>query len=139
MTDRPEEVTLGARLLAEDERRHKASGAVPTRDAQALLEVLIDHELATESRLRTVATWAWSAVIALVCLTGLMRYLNRTDREVLAEAAGPAMAVTATLGVIALFLALLMTSVWLVRTRGMSLAVLERRLASLESSLRRER
>ena len=139
MTDRPDNTTLGAHLLAEDERRHGTSGAGPARDSQALLEVLIEHELATERRLRGVAFWSWCAVAVLVCLTGLMRYLSRTDRELIAEAAAPAMAVTAALGVLALFLALLMTGVWLVRTRGMSLAVIERRLASLETTLRRER
>lgn len=139
VTERPDDVALGARLLAEDQRRHPAAGAGATRDPQALLEVLIDHELAMEQRLRTIAFGAWCAVAVLVCLAGLMRYLSRTDREVLAEAAEPALAVMVTLGIIALFLALLMTTVWLVRTRGMSLAVIERRLASLESSLRRER
>jgi hypothetical protein len=138
VTDRLDESRLGARLLAEDERRHGASGAAPTRDAQALLEVLIDHELATERRLRTSALWAWIAVVAFVCLTGFMRYLSHIDREVIAEAAHPAVFVMMTLAIIALFLALLMTTVWLLRTRSMSLAIIERRLASLESSLRRD-
>jgi hypothetical protein len=139
VTDRSEDETLGARLLAEDERRHRGSAAPPARDPRALLELLVDHEIEMERRVRIVAFWAWCAVVAFVCLTGLMWYLRGIDREILAEAAGPGMYVFATLMCLALFLALLMTIVWLVRTRGMSLAVLERRLASLEAVLRRER
>jgi hypothetical protein len=59
--------------------------------------------------------------------------------ELVAEAAAPAMFVLMVLAGLALFLALLMTVAWLFRSRSISLAVVERRLASLEAQLRRDR
>lgn len=139
MTNQPDEVTLGARLLAEDERQRQVTGRSALPDVHALLDTLAERELAMERQVRAVASWAWCAVALFVFLTGFMRYLSRTDQEVIAELAEPFVLVMLTLAGLALFLAVLMTFVWLNRTRGPSLAVVERRLASLEAALRRER
>ncbi len=137
--DRLDDDTMSARLLAEDRLRSSEGPGAAALEAPELLARLLDHEMETERRIRQVAVWSWCAVVALVPLVGLMYYLSRTDIELLAEAAGPAMGVAAILAAIALFLALLVTAAWLFRARTMSLAAIERRLAALETQLRRDR
>jgi hypothetical protein len=136
MTDRPSPETLGARLLAEDRLRHAGLGA-PAGDAYALVGTLLEREVEVERQVRTIAFWAWVALIALLPLTGFVRYLKYTDVELVAELAHHFSYVMLALCAVALLLALLMTTAWLLRQRALSLAVVERRLASIEARLSR--
>src|SRR5688572_22268081 len=127
--DRSEQERLTQALLAED--RLARGQALDTRSAQdpAWLSALLDREQAMERRVRRVAVGAWGAVVALVPLLGVAFFLVRiVPDDWSRDAVRAAVLVVGVFAILALFLAVLMTVAWLLRSRAGSLAVIERRL-----------
>jgi hypothetical protein len=129
---------LAERLLAEEAR---GRGATPghRQAGDADIGALLEHELATERRLRRAAIGAWSAVLAIVPLLGVAFFIVRTGGGAFVEVTRAAAVVVGILGILALFLAVLTTVTWLLRPRTASLAAIERRLAALERLLTERR
>lgn len=139
MTDDRREQELTEALLAEDRLRGPAPEARSARDP-AWLTALLEREQEMERRVRRVAVLTWAAVVALVPLVGVAFFLVRVVPDGASRDAMRAVVlVLGVLGILALFLAVLMTVAWLFRSRAASLAVIERRLAALEELLAQRR
>jgi len=139
--ERDRDEQLGERLLAED---HLGRGSAPdrkgARNGYGLLEALLDSEQAAERRVRRVAIGAWRAVVALVPLIGVSVFMVRVVGDGWGrDAIRATVVVIGVFAILALFLATLATVAWLFRSRSVSLAVVERRLAALEELLTRSR
>ncbi len=133
--DRRTDEQLAERLLAED-RAERAPA--PGDRTDALLAALVEGELAAERRVRQAAVGAWRAVVALVPLVAVLAFMVRMVSDGwVRDAVRMTAVVVAVLGGLALFLAALTTVAWLFRSRSVSLAVIERRLAALEERLTR--
>lgn len=140
MDDRHSDDEMAERLLSADGREHgELQGRDRRRDGTAFLEVLLEREEAMERRVRRAAIGAWSAVLATVPLLGLGFYVVRVGGGAIVEVSRAALLVLGALAILALFLAIVMTVAWLVRSRTTSLAVIERRLAALEELLSQRR
>lgn len=138
--DRDRRSELAERLLAEDGASGgEGAGRRSARGADAALQALIEDEQATERRVRRVATWSWSALLALVPLIGVLFLLRRLGGGLMVDLARAGAIVVGILFILALFLAVLTTIAWLFRPRAASLTAIERRLAALEELLRRSR
>lgn len=126
---------LAERLLAEESPGRNAAPS-HRQTSDAFVEALLAHEHATERRLRHAAIGSWSAVLALVPLIGVAFFIVRTGGGAIVEVTRAAAVVIGVLAILALFLAVLTTVTWLLRSRTASLAAIERRLAALEQLLR---
>lgn len=131
---------MAERLLAADGLQGRAMPA-GTRgpDGTAFLEALLDREEAMERRVRRAAIGAWGAVLALVPLLGIGFFVVRVGGGIIVEVSRAAVLVVGVLAILALFLAVMLTVAWLIRSRSTPLAVIERRLAALEDLLSRQR
>ncbi len=139
MTDeRDVQEELARRLLAEEDRRHGARSE-GRQATDAYVEALLEHERATERRLRHTAIGAWSAVLALVPLLGVAFFVVRNGAGAVVEVTRAAVIVVGIIAILAVFLAVLTTVAWLVRARAASLTAIERRLAALERLLTLDR
>lgn len=140
MDDRYSENEMAERLLAADGlERRTGSGKGHVRDGTEFLETLLDREEAMERRVRRAAIGAWGAVLALVPLLGVGFFVVRVGGGLIVEVSRAAVLVVGVLAILALFLAVILTVAWLIRSRSTSLAVIERRLAALEELLSRPR
>lgn len=140
MDDRYPEDEMAERLLAADGlERPTVSGKGHVHDGTDFLETLLDREEAMERRVRRAAIGAWGAVLALVPLLGVGFFVVRVGGGLIVEVSRAAVLVVGVLAILALFLAVILTVAWLIRSRSTSLAVIERRLAALEELLSRPR
>lgn len=105
-----------------------------SRDRQ-LLDEIIDHEIRFERRVRRGAIAAWSATFAMLPLAGIALFVIETGGGLAVDALRAALVVLGIAGILTLFGAVLMTVAWLSRSRAPTLAVIERRLAALETIL----
>ncbi len=132
MSHRHPDEQLADGLLAEEARsRGPAGGKDP------LLEQMVEHELASERRVRRAAITAWSLLLALLLFFGAamptFRFWGAMGWRWLGAAILFGVPVLAALDLI---VAILTTAAWLFRPRAASLAIIERRLAALEELLR---
>lgn len=125
---------LADRLLAED--RAMTGVSAESSEAARWFAVMLAHEQATEQRIRSAAVWAWGTVFASIALFGVATFAYEAGAHALSEAGKAGRIVARLMGGLALFLAVLMTVVWLFRSRSASLAAIERRLGDLERLLR---
>lgn len=125
---------LARRLLAEDSRS-AGSGTAAQRAIETDFAGLLEHERATEGRLRRLAVGSWGAVLACVPLLGVAFFIVRNGGGTMVEITRAAVIVIGILAILALFLAVLSTVAWLFRPRAASLAAIERRLAAIERLL----
>lgn len=131
---------MAERLLAADGLQSRAVPAgTRGHDGTAFLEALLDREEAMERRVRRAAIGAWGAVLALVPLLGIGFFVVRVGGGIIVEVSRAAVLVVGVLAILALFLAVMLTVAWLIRSRSTPLAVIERRLAALEDLLSRQR
>lgn len=139
--DRHEQERLAEALLTED-RLAPAPPPDPkgAHDRDAWLTALLEREQAMERRVRRVAVLAWTAVVALVPLLGVAIFMIRVVADDWTrDAVRAAVMVIGVFTILAMLLAVLTTVAWLFRSRSGSLAVIERRLATLEELLMRRR
>ncbi len=135
MSNRHPDEQLAEGLLAEEARsRGPAGGNDP------LLEKMVEHELATERRVRRAAITSWSVLFLLLCLFGATMVTIRFWGGSFMRWVGVGIFYgVPVLAFLAFVLALLTTAAWLFRPRAASLALIERRLAALEALLRQGR
>jgi hypothetical protein len=137
MDTRRRDEELADLLLAEDGKQRWVAERKGWNDSHAGLLALLENEQAAELRIRKIAVRAWAAVVALVPLLSLTMFIRRFDDGFARDAIRAALMVTGIFAMLAVFVALLTTVAWLFHPRRASLAVIERRLAALESLLTR--
>lgn len=126
---------LRSKLLASDGLAPDADRAT-VREARLL--AMIDRERDHEARVRRLARLAWTATFTALPVAGVLVFVARNGGGGLVEVARAALIVVGSAGILSLFLAMLFTVAWLFRSTAPKLAVIEERLAALETLLRED-
>ncbi len=131
MTD-PTNDSLSDRLLAADAEGSPAPSAAP----DLTLRDIVRREDEHERRVRRAALIAWATTLACIFAIGISILLIRNTGGMLVEVTRAALVVATLVGLISFLAASLASLAWLFRSRTPTLRAIERRLGTLEDSLR---
>ena len=120
-------------------KRLVAADNEPSRnrtEQELVLRELIEKELRFERKLEKLLWLTWSTTVISVVVLAVCFLVLRTEQGTIVEYARMLLLIAGTFGVTGLAIATMSTFAWLFKSRSASLAVIEKRLASIEQSLR---